>query len=246
MSGHVRFSKQESVSAFEFIAACSSATSKNDFLFSVYPKLLRIFPHQMFACTRGDIYRAHPNQSINVNFPEKYVRCMSATYGSMGGLKIQDWLQLQSPIYYDQTTILADQLDPCWRTAFEEYKLRNMVNHGFLDASKKALSYFWFSGVEAWDMYQAFMISMIVPHLHITLTRIFSYASHPTPVVLSSREKEMLNWICTGKSNPEIAEIVGISPWTVKIHVRNLMEKLDVSNRSQAVAKAFELGLRSQ
>ena len=62
-------------------------------------------------------------------------------------------------------------------------------------------------------------------------------------VGLSSREKEMLNWICTGKSNPEIAEIIGISPWTVKIHVRNLRAKLDVSSRSQAVAKAFELGL---
>ena len=243
MSGLVRFSQKESVSAFEFVAACNSAASKDDFLFSVYPKLLKILPHEMFACARGDVDRAHLNQSINVSFPEKYVRRMSTTYGSLGGPLIQDWLKSQSPVYHDKTTILSDRVDPSWRAAFHDYGLHNMVNHGFLDASKKALSYFWFAWIEPWDTHQAFMINMLVPHLHIPLTRIFGCTSHIASVGLSSREKEMLNWICTGKSNPEIAEIIGISPWTVKIHVRNLMAKLDVSSRSQAVAKAFELGL---
>jgi DNA-binding CsgD family transcriptional regulator len=62
-------------------------------------------------------------------------------------------------------------------------------------------------------------------------------------VRLSAREKEMLDWICYGKSNQEIAGIIGISHWTVKVHVRNLMTKLDVTSRSQAVAKAYRLGI---
>ncbi len=247
MPGIMRFSQQErrtrSVSVSEFVAACTAAASKDDFLLSVYPKLLRIWQHEMFACGRGDMDRVHPDQSINVNFPEEYMRRMSATYGSPGGPLVQDWLKSQRPVYYDQSTILGEMVDPGWRAAFCDHGLRNMVSHGVLDNSGKALSYFWFAGVEVWDPHQAFMIDMLAPHLHIILARIFRHASHAASVQLSSREKEMLNWICTGKSNLEIAGIIGISPWTVKIHVRNLMAKLDVSSRSQAVAKAFELGL---
>ncbi len=62
-------------------------------------------------------------------------------------------------------------------------------------------------------------------------------------ITLSEREREALYWISMGKSNFEIAQILDISPWTVKIHVRNLMQKLTVSTRGQAIAKALKLGV---
>jgi DNA-binding CsgD family transcriptional regulator len=62
-------------------------------------------------------------------------------------------------------------------------------------------------------------------------------------VVLSAREKEVLNWLKQGKSSWEISVILGISESTVNFHVYNVMHKLDASSRPQAVAAAAHLGL---
>lgn len=51
---------------------------------------------------------------------------------------------------------------------------------------------------------------------------------------LTSREKEVLAFLTTGKSNAEIAAGLNISPNTVKNHVSSIYLKLDVSNRTEA------------
>jgi DNA-binding NarL/FixJ family response regulator len=61
----------------------------------------------------------------------------------------------------------------------------------------------------------------------------------PTP--LSQREYELLMHLRTGKTNREIAEVSFISVNTVKTHLQNLFEKLDVGNRTQALFRIREL-----
>lgn len=72
---------------------------------------------------------------------------------------------------------------------------------------------------------------------------LFSACTDKTTRALTLREREVLAWISAGKSNAEIAIIMGISPWTVKIHVANMYKKLNVCSRGQAVAKAITLRL---
>lgn len=60
---------------------------------------------------------------------------------------------------------------------------------------------------------------------------------------LSQREKEILHHIGLGKSNREIGEQLYISESTVKNHMRNIFKKLEVSNRTQAITTAMDLGL---
>jgi LuxR family transcriptional regulator, maltose regulon positive regulatory protein len=60
---------------------------------------------------------------------------------------------------------------------------------------------------------------------------------------LSEQELRVIKLIIMGKSNQEIAEELFISVGTAKWHVHNILQKLDVSNRSQAIARARELGL---
>lgn len=55
---------------------------------------------------------------------------------------------------------------------------------------------------------------------------------------LTSRESEVLDLICDGLSNKEIADALHISDATVKNHVHHLLEKLHVSTRSRAAARA--------
>ena len=60
---------------------------------------------------------------------------------------------------------------------------------------------------------------------------------------LSKRELEILNLLAQGYSNQEIATKLFVSLSTVKTHVQNLFEKLDVKRRTQAVEKAKRLNL---
>lgn len=60
---------------------------------------------------------------------------------------------------------------------------------------------------------------------------------------LSAREREILSYLADGLSGAAIAERLVLSPETVRTHVRNAMEKLGASTRSQAVALALESGL---
>ncbi len=68
-------------------------------------------------------------------------------------------------------------------------------------------------------------------------------ALEKTPVRLSEREFECLNWVALGRTDTEIGAIIHRSPTTVRFHVENAMAKLDASNRAQAVATASQLGL---
>ena len=56
-------------------------------------------------------------------------------------------------------------------------------------------------------------------------------------------KREVLRWTSEGKSAWEVSVILGMSEHTVNFHLRNLMAKLDVTSKHQAVLKAMSLGL---
>ena len=60
---------------------------------------------------------------------------------------------------------------------------------------------------------------------------------------LSPRELEILRLVATGSSNREIADVLIIAEGTVKNHLTNILGKLNVKDRMQAVLKAKEYGL---
>jgi LuxR family transcriptional regulator, maltose regulon positive regulatory protein len=60
---------------------------------------------------------------------------------------------------------------------------------------------------------------------------------------LSARERSIVELIAHGQSNKEIARTLGITPETVKTHVKNVFVKLAVDKRAHAVARAQALGL---
>ncbi len=57
---------------------------------------------------------------------------------------------------------------------------------------------------------------------------------------LTGREAEVLNWLAGGKTNRDIAEILGMSPRTVNKHLERVYVKLGVENRAAAVAIAVQ------
>ncbi len=71
---------------------------------------------------------------------------------------------------------------------------------------------------------------MVFPYLDVSLIN-----ANPL-TTLTKRELEILSSLAAGRTNKEIAAEKGVSGNTVKYHIRNLFEKLSVSNRGQAIA----------
>lgn len=59
---------------------------------------------------------------------------------------------------------------------------------------------------------------------------------------LSARERDVIELIAKGLSNKEVSTVLGISEFTCKIHVRHLLAKLKVSDRTEAVIVAHQRG----
>jgi DNA-binding NarL/FixJ family response regulator len=66
---------------------------------------------------------------------------------------------------------------------------------------------------------------------------------HPELDQLTEREREVVAWVATGRSNQEIADRLVVSPDTVRTHVSRAMLKLHARDRAQLVVFAMESGL---
>jgi len=80
--------------------------------------------------------------------------------------------------------------------------------------------------------------------------RLIDFFAAPRPIAppqafpeLTDREREILDLIAQGHSNPEIAAHLVLSPSTVRNYVSNIFGKLQVADRAQAIIRAREAGL---
>jgi transcriptional regulator EpsA len=131
----------------------------------------------------------------------------------------------------------------------QQVELKNIAAFGVLGHAGVS-SFFSFSRVHApLDAQCAHALQLLVPHLHVMLSRLMVTGikplnTNPSPsFVITSREAEILQWVHDGKTNQNIADDLGISALTVKNHVQSILRKLDVQNRSHAAVKAMNLGL---
>jgi two-component system NarL family response regulator len=67
-------------------------------------------------------------------------------------------------------------------------------------------------------------------------------AEHTPRIELTPRETEVLSLVANGLSNAEVAERIGRTEGTVKIHLRNILQKLGVHDRTEAVTTALRRG----
>jgi transcriptional regulator EpsA len=91
----------------------------------------------------------------------------------------------------------------------------------------------------------AYFLELLLAHLHLALLRLpvqEARAGLPSRP-LSARETEIVGWLREGKSNEEMALILGISALTVKNHLQRIYRLLGVGNRAHALARCLELRL---
>jgi DNA-binding NarL/FixJ family response regulator len=67
-------------------------------------------------------------------------------------------------------------------------------------------------------------------------------AEHTPRIGLTPRELEVLRFVADGLSNAEVAERIGRTEGTVKVHLKNILQKLDAKDRTEAVTTALRRG----
>ena len=82
-----------------------------------------------------------------------------------------------------------------------------------------------------------------VPQNMFTDTDSMGRGREGSRIKLTGRQEQVLSLLGEGKTNKEIANFLGLSEYTIKIHVTAILKLLEVNNRTQAVVEAKRLGL---
>lgn len=168
--------------------------------------------------------------------------------------------------------VLIDDSDPGWETvdilravlghtsrATHRIAVVVLIDQGVDDA---ALEYLW-AGADGLVLHDAALSeiaaairaasaghAVLPPPLtrrlvDLLVRRVPAQAAPPRVSTLTSREREIFDLITAGMSNNEVARALVLSEKTVKFHVSNLLRKLGVRNRAQAIVWAWDQGVLS-
>jgi DNA-binding CsgD family transcriptional regulator len=190
---------------------------------------------------------------------EQYARVYNISYPN-------DWLYVYAKNGYAEVdpvflSLMRQSGSQIWKNTYEGVKQRqqqsfieearafgltNGVTVSRHAAAQNMISFFSFAG-ECEENNQRFLpvIQYLLEHVHEVLFEHRPVAGASPSAPLSPREITVLNWMKMGKTNGEIAMIIGISERTVRFHAERIYVKLDVTSRAQAVACAIEQGLLS-
>lgn len=235
---------------FEAIAASRAVHTPPQFCVWAQRELQRIFPHGMLACGVGQIEAqgVRIRHVLTCNFPREYLQTLHQGSGVIASPLLTRWVKTRQPVLFEAAA-QDDDASP-WLENFRHYGLHNLAAHGLCDINGRAASYFSFSQIPGGlTPRHAELLELLAPHLHVALIRALGAvkikpsrspaASHK----LTARETEILRWLCRGKTNGEIAQVLHISEATVKNHVHHILVRLKANTRAQAVAQAMSLGL---
>ncbi|MBI5891024.1 MAG: autoinducer binding domain-containing protein [Nitrosomonadales bacterium] len=244
-------SSSERADFVEIVESGMHIKTRDEFFKWTQAELQLIFPHGMLVCGVGRLGKdvVQIQNVMGCNFPDEYIQALQRPDGLTHSPIIQRWLKEQQPILFEPDCEVTQKLaPPGWLDNFHRYGLVNLAAHGQRDADSHSASYFSFSRIPgSLNQRHAYLLKLLVPHLHTALMRVlsnprFNGRLSPTQQInLSAREKEVLKWMSDGKSNWEIAQVIGLSESTVKNHVHHILGKLHVGTRAQAVAKAIKL-----
>jgi LuxR family transcriptional regulator, quorum-sensing system regulator CviR len=154
------------------------------------------------------------------------------------GLPSQTWAQSYSTARSQRQIEFIEEA--------RSFGLTHGITTGLLDRRRGFATFFSFAGGDARGLarYRGFL-EYLAPYLHRVLMAGTPAAAPERARGLSPREMTVLLWMKEGKTNWEIARIVGVTERTVRFHVESIFTKLDASSRTQAVAVALEQGLLS-
>lgn len=129
----------------------------------------------------------------------------------------------------------AEDLVDCLRAGAAGYLLKNIETEFLVDALQRA--------ARGEPVMSPQMTGKLVQELRTYPREAAVPAQDVEREKLSPREKEIITLLAKGASNKEVARALNVAESTVKIHVQNILKKLNLTSRVQAAVYAVEHGL---
>jgi transcriptional regulator EpsA len=230
-----------------FVVESSLQVRKNhQFFLWAQGQLQSLLPHEVLFCAHGDLQRRDYTVArfTSAPFPDQQFADIRHPEHGLVAKVIQAWKKnWEEPCLFNQNGQVG--LYPQVEMLVAEYGLRNLACHGTRSVSGGANSCFIFARLpQPPGPRQCYLLELLLPHLHAAYVRTIiderrELRMPALPCSLTAREIEILRWVSEGKSNQQIGETLRISPLTVKNHIQNILKKLGVQNRAQAVSRAI-------
>jgi transcriptional regulator EpsA len=248
MNGLLDFSTEET-ELFMLTVECSvRITRRFQFFLWAQGTLQRFVPHEALIYAQGDTQGqkcAYEVLTRAVLDNAAETQLCGPNFGLGAGL-LRHWLDTQEGV------ILTQAGDGEIGQRIERLGYVSAACVGLTSGSGHSDTFFAFLAREPLSSRHAQFAQLLLPNLHYALVRTRRAEKQPGPTpetqpdeLLSFREFEVLSWMREGKTNHEIGHLLDISPLTVKNHVSNILRKLNVTNRAQAVAMGMKTGLFS-
>jgi DNA-binding CsgD family transcriptional regulator len=241
-------SGSDAIALLEIIHKALFCNIEEDFT-GLFQKIQELFPFDFAGVLLGNLDNGNGliiTHGINISFPEEWLRTYLSNNYFYTDVLTKETFRICRPQHWSYLKPGSDIVPKEIMSLNMDIGAREAYSHGSRPLGRgQNGSGFCFAGpsMEA-DKRTAAILEFLVPHLRLALSHIFSNKpSNVNNSVLSAREKEVLNWLKDGKSSWDISVILGISESTANCHVYNIMRKLKVVNRTQAVAAAVRLGL---
>lgn len=235
---------------FKVIQKSFSINSHLDFFKWMQGEVRQILQHDILVAAWGDFETGELNFDVSSNIEEVRTQKLIDAPGVFSYLMSnlhQRWLDNDEKWfrinYFDAEGISTQSPTPFTKKLSG---MNSLLVYGVKDTrGKNDCIYVFFDNAREFDV-QHSVLGLLMPHVDSALRRVeYIESAHTEADVvdelnmggLSDREHEILHWVRSGKTNVEIGMILGISPNTVKNHLKRIFQKLDVTCRAQAVAK---------
>jgi transcriptional regulator EpsA len=235
---------------FNVIQKSFSINKHLDFFNWMQDSVREVLPHDILVAAWGDFETGDLNFDVSSNIDEIRTQKLIDAPGVFSYLMSnlhQRWIDNDERWFrinfFDSEGISVQSPTPFTRKLSG---MNSLLVYGVRDTrGKNDCIYVFFDKAREFEV-QHSLLGLLMPHVDAALRRVeyIESASGGVDVVeelniggLSDREHEILHWVRSGKTNLEIGMILGISPNTVKNHLKRIFQKLDVTCRAQAVAK---------
>ncbi len=262
-------SEEESVLLLDVFEESLRVYKREQFFSWLQGSLQCLIPHEVLICgvSLKNQSQLHFESFISTRYVnDQHVRFATGYEGGIVTRVIDAWKKDLRPILVSHT---LDEIDyGPYRVPFVEseetlkqLEIRNIAAHGVSNKEGEVVTFFSFSRIAGEpNPRHAYILQLLVPQMHHAFLRVMNdrrkSMNKPAEIepgqerrdavekqLISPREIEVLRWVGSGKTNPEIAYILGVSVNTIKNHVHNAISKLGVENRSQAATLAHQMGL---
>jgi transcriptional regulator EpsA len=210
--------------------------------------LQSLLPHEILFCAHGDFGRRQfsVTRCTSSPFPERqFAEICDPEHGLVAKVVAAWRKSWAAPCLFTEGAGLHPQVE----SSMARHGFPHLACHGAHGLNGSGNTCFIFARLpRPPGSRQRYLLELLLPHLNAAFVRTLVDApprrdAPAAPTVLTGREIEILHWVSEGKNNHQIGDVLRISPLTVKNHVQNILRKLEVQNRAQAVSRAISLKL---